>query len=57
MLEVGLPARVNGKSRIFSSWLAVASYMAHTPVLALLNAGARGAQDEELDDIAARRGV
>jgi glycosyltransferase involved in cell wall biosynthesis len=35
MLEVPvtMPARVNGKSRIFSSWLAVASYMAHTLVL------------------------
>lgn len=32
-VPVTMPARVNGKSRIFSSWLAVASYMAHTLVL------------------------
>ena len=32
-VPVVMPPRENGKSRIFSSWLAVASYMAHTLVL------------------------
>lgn len=32
-LPVVMPPRANGKSRIFNSWLVVASYMAHTLVL------------------------
>ena len=32
-VPVVMPPRENGKSRIFSSWFAVASYMAHTLVL------------------------
>jgi len=32
-VPVVMPPRANGKSRIFSSWLVVASYMAHTLVL------------------------
>ncbi|MAB86847.1 MAG: glycosyl transferase [Rhodobacteraceae bacterium] len=32
-VPVVMPPRANGKSRIFNSWLAVASYMAHTLIL------------------------
>lgn len=35
-VPVVMPPRSNGKSRIFSSWLAVASYMAHTLLLGTL---------------------
>ncbi|MEZ5594576.1 MAG: glycosyltransferase family 2 protein [Gammaproteobacteria bacterium] len=34
-VPVAMQARANGKSRVFSSWLIVAKYMAHTSLLAL----------------------
>ncbi|MBB5207326.1 glycosyltransferase family 2 protein [Chiayiivirga flava] len=48
-VPVTMHPRRDGKSRVFSSWLTVARYMAHTTVLSLARGGAtprrRGAQD------------
>ena len=46
-VDVVMPARANGKSRIFRSWTAVAYYMAHTLILGFVKRRVRSAPQRD----------